>query len=127
MNVRVSWNGDEANRRIEIASWEALQRITVYFWSQVQLTLNVSNPRPYLNSSKPGEPPRKRTGFGAANVLYEFDRKAMASRVGVGRNAKYMAILELFRNRPWLKATLDKVLPQLRAIAEEGAQRGLTG
>src|SRR3990167_3094501 len=99
-NVEFKWHGDEAKAYIEGLSWDAIRRVTVYFWNSVQIVLNVSNPRPYLNSSKPGEPPRKRTGFGAGNVIYEFDRKAMASRVGVLRNDKYMAILELFRNRP---------------------------
>lgn len=119
MSVKSSWHGDEAKKQLDARQRQIIARITVYFWNQVQLALNISNPRPYVTPSKPGEPPRKRTGYGAGNVLYEFSKDGLTSRVGVTRNAKYLAILELFRNRPWLKATLDKTRAQLKAIAEQ--------
>lgn len=126
MSSNIQWHGDAAKAYVDGLSWDAVRRVTVFFWNACQTTLNVSNPRPYLNSSKPGEAPRKRSGFGSANVVFEFDKATKTSRVGVLRNAKYMAILELFRNRPWLMATLKKVMPQLKKIAEQ-SQGGSSG
>ena len=119
MKTDAQWNGDGKNgaaAHIKIASWEAIQRVTVYFWQAVQLALNVSNPRPYLTPSKPGEPPRKRTGWLAANVIYELDERKQEGRVGVTTGAIYGIFLELMMNRPWLLGTLNKVRGQLEAI-----------
>jgi hypothetical protein len=49
----------------------------------------------YPNSSKPGEPPRRRTGFGQKNILAGWDDTTRTGRVGFGQNAKYMAFHEL--------------------------------
>lgn len=72
----------------------------------------------YPYPSKPGEPPRKRTGWLQRHVLMEFaeakagNQTLMASRTGVGRNAIYGLYLELgtrrVKPRPWLVATLLK-------------------
>ncbi|MDO8598439.1 MAG: hypothetical protein Q7R45_17655 [Sulfuricaulis sp.] len=112
-------NSKEVYRWIEKAGWEGILRATVYFWQTVQQVLNVNNPPPYKTPSAPGEPPRKRTGFGQSNVIYETDRAGMRTRVGVLSNAKYLATLELFRNRPWLMATLRKVWPKLKALVSQ--------
>ncbi len=45
--------------------------------------------------SRPGEPPRAGTGFGRKNIIHEHDRNIPASRVGVMKNAIYMAWLDL--------------------------------
>lgn len=115
-------NGAIAHVRAE--SWDRIRRLVIYFWTAVENALNVSNPRPYKTPSKPGEPPRKRTGFLQANVKYELDKQAMAGRVGIAANAKYGVYLEMgtrwMAARPWLLATLTKILPQLQVIAGQG-------
>jgi hypothetical protein len=106
ISAKLQWRGDEA---------------LAFFWQACVQTLNVSNPRPYDTPSKPGEPPRKRTGWLQRNVLYELDEKTLSGRVGITRNARYGLYLELgtrrMAARPWLLATLQKVEKQLNAIA----------
>ena len=98
----------------------------MFFWQSCQTALNVPSSRPYEEPSPPGnrfagEPPRKRTGFGAGNVQYELDNEALAGRVGVTVNARYMVWLELgtrwIAARPWMLATLRNVWNQLVALA----------
>lgn len=78
----------------------------------------------YPNPSQPGEPPKLRTGFGARNVVMEFDKAAMAGRVGVTSNAMYMFYLEIgtrkIARRPWLMATLLKHLVTIGKLAATG-------
>ncbi|MEK7767082.1 MAG: hypothetical protein AAB368_12670, partial [bacterium] len=69
--ARRAW-GVEARAYPEVnATANDLVRTVVFFHTGLQLVLNKSNPRPYKTPSKPGEPPRKRTGFGQRNVQYE--------------------------------------------------------
>lgn len=122
ITFKANWNGPGAVAELKAASWQAIQRMIVFYWTALQNALNVSNPRPYVTPSKPGEPPRKRTGFLARQVLYDLDQARMTGRVGVTRNARYGVWLELgtrrMKPRPWLLATLKKILPQLEAISK---------
>lgn len=120
IKITHTWDGNGAMAHIQAQGWDRIRRLTVFFWQACQTSLNVSNPRPYLNPAPKGSPPHKRTGFLAANVIYEFDEKAMTARVGVLRPAIYGLFLEL-RGWSWLKYTLDKVLPQLKQIAAKGS------
>lgn len=119
--MSVKWNGDAAKLEIEDASADGLLRGAVFFQTQHKHRVNVSNPRPYLNSSKPGEYMRARTGFGRDNCAYEPITKAeiakeQAVRIGFFENAKYMLILEIFRRRKGLLDTLKDIKKQLATI-----------
>lgn len=116
IKVSFSWHGDEALAQVKSIGWERLQRCIVFFWQACQAALNVSNPRPYKTPSKPGEPPRKRTGWGQRHVVYELDKEKLQGRVGLASGAIYMLYHE-FKNRSWLLSTLRKVEGQLNAIA----------
>ena len=120
MNVNGNWNGDAAYREVVDAGWSNLVRAVVFYWTALQNSLNVSNPRPYHTPAPPGDPPHKRTGFLAANVVYELEKEYLLARVGVLRNALYGMFLELgtrfMAPRPWLLATLEKVKTQMQAI-----------
>ena len=116
MNSGHSWNGPGAIEHIKGIAWEGILRATVHFWTECQRAVGIPNPPPYKDSSKPGEPPRKRTGFGQANIIYETDKPSLTTRVGILSPARYMATLELFRNRPWLKSTLDRTINTLRQL-----------
>ncbi len=121
--VTHTWDGDGAFRALTDEAWERIQRCTLFFWDELQTVLNQRiNPPPYLNSAPKGEPPAKRTGFGAANTKYELDRAAFEGRVGVTDNAIYMLFQEVSPklNHPWFKVTLDRVMPQLRNIVAGG-------
>lgn len=119
MDVKSSWNGAREHKAVVAAGWDRILRAAVFFWNACQTALNVSNPRPYTNSAAKGEPPRKRTGFGAKNVIYKADKDKQEVRVGVFSNALYMAVHEL-KDHPWLLATLKKVEPQLKRIIDGG-------
>lgn len=118
-----TWHGVEILPQLRARSLERIARAVVFLWNTIQQTLNKSNPPPYLHSSKPGEPPRKRSGFGAANVICELDEKDLAGQVGLLKNAMYMVYLEFgtrrLAPRPWFLATIKKVFPQLQAILEK--------
>ena len=146
---RVTWNGDRATQVVLDAGWDGLRRAVIFFWNTLINVLNVSNPGErrrrkrntragakgstytiYPHPSRPGEPPRARTGWLKGHIQYEFDRATMSARVGVGLAAKYGLYLEFgtrkMAPRPWLFATLRKVLPQLKALAERGGTGGST-
>lgn len=80
----------------------------------------------YPHPSRPGEPPRVRTGFGRKGVVWEYDAAKMAGRVGVTRNALYMFYLEVgtrrIRRRPWLMATLIKHMETIGKLAATGGK-----
>lgn len=76
----------------------------------------------YTRPSKPGEYPRKRTGFGQASVMLDTHdvneiARTLRVRVGYQANAHYMPILELYRDRKGLIDTLKDLRPQLEALA----------
>lgn len=130
MAVRLKFYGKEFNRALKKATADGLQRATLFYHRKCRESLNTPNTGRrvrvkrqtaggnkssrtiYPNPSKPGEPPRKRTGWGQRHVVQEFDRNRVAGRVGVAKNAMYMLFLELgtprVKRRPWLVATLMK-------------------
>lgn len=123
MKVNENWNGDTAYASVVAAGWEGIRRATVFYLNAIQNALNKPNsgmdvPTPgggsrrvYPNSSKPGEPPRKITGFGAGNVLADYDQAALKSRVGVAQGARYMVAMELGVSSPvTIRARAKKAL-----------------
>lgn len=90
-----------------------------YFYDQKTLT-NRETATVYPYPSKPGEPPRKRTGWGQRHIVWDYDADKMEGRVGIAQNAIYMLFLELgtrfIKPRPWLVATLTKLMPELRVL-----------
>jgi hypothetical protein len=137
---RFDWFGDECQRSIIEATWEGLVYATNCYLERLRDVLNVSNPGVrvkrkrgkgsytiYPTPSKPGEPPRARSGFLKKNTIAEYDQSILTTRVGVTVFAKYGLWLELgtkfMKARPWLMATLKKFLPQIRELAVGGGQQ----
>ena len=120
MKARLTWN-DPAGVQVVALAWDRLKAAVVTYHTLLLATLNVANPRPYTTPSRPGEPPRKRTGWLQSHTLYEFDEETHTGRVGVARNALYGIFLELgtrlMKARPWLLATLKKNFDKIAAIA----------
>lgn len=112
--------GTNVTGNLKEATWEGVQRAAVMFWSAVQQKLNVSNPRPYTTPSRPGEPPRKRTGNLQRGVVYQLDEANHRGRVGMMPAAYYGTFLELgtarMLPRPFLLETLREMLPQLQKV-----------
>jgi hypothetical protein len=140
---KLTWRGDAAEKVVFDAGAEALKRIVLFFFNALSTALNVPNPGErrkrkirvngrtrtirsatvYPHPSKPGEPPRKRTGHLQAGILHEFSADRLTARVGLNPSVRYGGFLEWgtrrMAARPWLLATLSKVMPQLRALAEQ--------
>jgi hypothetical protein len=126
---------DSAVKALKAAHVRAVARATVAFWEELQRVLNVPNtaiyrrgkPAIYPNPSKPGEPPRKRTGWLANNVTYQFFDGGERSRVGITENALYGLFLEKgtlnLQPRPWLLVTAQRMAPALAAIVEKEVSR----
>lgn len=66
----------------------------------------------YPNSSKPGEPVRRRTGFGQKNIV--GGRRGGVARVGYTKNARYMTWHELGIRYPRGQQRRPLIIPALR-------------
>lgn len=121
IKATMKWEGQKVADQVVATAWQQLQAAVVYYHTQLLATLNQANPRPYRTSSRPGEPPKKRTGWLQSHTLYEMDESSKSARVGVAQNAIYGVYLELgtklMQARPWLEATLRKYLDRISAIA----------
>jgi hypothetical protein len=115
-----SWNGGAVVANLQAQSWLGIVRAVVFYWTQLQNALNVANPRPYNQPSAPGDPPRKRTGWLQRNVVYELNEQTRVAKVGLTANVPYGLWLEIgtrkMRPRPYLIATLNKYLGQMRIL-----------
>ena len=84
----------------------------------------------FLGSSKPDEPPRKRTGTGEGHVGYEMsdDPLRPAARIGVPARVLYMAMHEArinyakagLQQRPWLVVTVKKHMETIKQLFQSG-------
>lgn len=131
ITAHLDWSGQQAQDALSLVLLTGLERATVFLHTQVVQALNVPNTgvrkkskrrktksgraasyTMYPHPSRPGEPPRKRTGWGQRHVLYSIDRKEGTARIGLATNARYMAWLEVgtarVQARPWLVATVQK-------------------
>lgn len=119
-SVKVSKKAD----LLQVTREEMARRLVacaVFFIGQHQIRLNKSNPAPHNNPSKPGEYPKKRTGFGQKSVkmgttdLGDITRTLRVT-VGYDALAPYMPHLEIVSARLGLVNTLGDLVPQLGAI-----------
>lgn len=140
MVSRVEMNGT-ALEALQKSHLEALSRATIFLHTEIMTALNVPNTGRrvkrkrgrgsytiYPNPSKPGEAPRKRTGWLQRNVVYFIDRGNLSSRVGLTANARYGIALELgtrkMAARPWLLATAQRLAPRIADMMREVVSRG---
>lgn len=70
----------------------------------------------YPNSSKPGEPVRRRTGIGQKNIV--GGRRGFRARVGYTKNARYMTFHELGIKYPRGTQRRPLIVPALRDSAK---------
>lgn len=146
MGLRLKWKGRQFEAMLRNATATGIERASVFLHTECRREVSkpnsgvrvpVKRQTPggnkksrtiYPNPSKPGEPPRLRTGFGQRNIVREFDRESMRARVGVTRNGLYMFFLDIgtrrVERRPWLGATLLKHKNMIGMLAATGNRRG---
>lgn len=137
----------EFNRQLRNATSTGLKAAAVFYWAEARKSVTVANEgtrrrrkrktaggkkgsqyTTYDNSSKPGEPPRQRTGIGLSHIRHEYNgnKKDPAVRVGVTKKGLYMFFLEVgtrtIRPRPWLMATLKKHWREIGRLAAIGGR-----
>ena len=126
------------------ATGDGLAMATQHYHSQLKQAVNIPNTgkrgrgkggryskTTYPNPSKPGEPPRKRTGFGQRQIVREIDRQNIVARVGLTVAGLYMFYLDQgtkhVEKRPFIIETLNKIKRVFIALLKTGAKRrGLT-
>lgn len=130
---RVEYHDDELINGLRNATQAGFSAAVQLLHSEMKQAVNVPNtgerrrgkdgqykPTIYPNPSAPGEPPRKRTGFGQRQIVREIDAKNRKARVGVTANGLYMFYLDQgtkhIARRPWIIATLLKVRTRLIQI-----------
>lgn len=105
-----------------------LATAAILFVNEHQKRLNKSNPYPHNNPSKPGEYPKKRTGFLQKSVTFqptnlpELER-TLSLKLGYDANAFYGAVLEVRMRRLGLVKTLTDMLPKLARVV--GTKMGI--
>ncbi|HEX5272703.1 MAG TPA: hypothetical protein VFW33_19535 [Gemmataceae bacterium] len=143
INARLKIDPDKIVKELESRAWEGIQRATVFLHSKVKEALNVPNSGErrkhparktpsgraasytvYPHPSRPGEPPRKRTGWLQSQVAYDLDRTRLQGRVGVRVSARYGLYLELgtrrMQARPFITAPIVQYRAQLDALIRSG-------
>jgi hypothetical protein len=131
--MTLEWNGDAVHALIEQRAYEGLQAAAQMYEKTLRLKVSVPNPltrgprggRVYLESSKPGEYPRLRTGKGQKSItrLPETVPEAIACgwvRVGYLQIDSHLLALEFAQKRKGLIDLLDEMRPQLAALATAG-------
>jgi len=117
-NFDFQFRGDEFNRRLRRATATGLKNAAIHYHARCRAAVNVPNTgtrrkrsrktaggeagsqyTTYDRPSKPGEPPRKRTGIGKSAIRWEFNdnQRNPAVRIGVTRQGLYMAFWSLAR------------------------------
>ena len=120
--MALNWNGQAMAGEAKEQAAKRILRAVVFFQIQHQARLSVSNPRPYLTPSRPGEYPRKRTGNLIGSVLYSPATIAdliagdLRVRIGLPASAGYGLILEVARQRKGFRDTMEALRPQIEAI-----------
>lgn len=110
-----------APQEIREAIARKMAAAVIFMTNYHQDKLNISNPFPHLTPSKPGEYPRKRTGFLQKSVTFSPDSipeiaRTMRIRVGYDANAFYGPRLEIMMKRLGLVKTLKDCAPMMAKI-----------
>lgn len=95
---------------IERKAFAVVEACGYVVMNKAKRLLSAPGPAP----SSPGESPHKQTGTLRASVGIRSDRATLSVRVGTPLH--YGIILELRRNRPWLRRALYESKPEIQAI-----------
>ena len=128
MPATLTWQGPEAIKIVGTAGADALLRAAFLLQQVHRDRINVPNPKPYLNSSKPSEYPKRRTGKLRNNVQHDPKDVRVIERQGnvtvyYAPLAPY-AIHLLNSGRKMLADTVEEIRGQLINIVTTGNPNG---
>lgn len=105
----VTWNGPEFERLVRAQVAENLEAAAIHLKGRMKTSLRIGNKfgnRP----SRPGEPPRRRTGRLSGSIAHEVNKGELVARVGT--NVLYAKFLELgtrrMSARPFIRPALQR-------------------
>jgi len=115
----IIWHGKAVQSKIAAGMQKNLTKAALFVVRKVKESLNVAGPtktHPDTAASKPGQPPRKRTGTLGRSITHEVT----ASNARVGTNVKYGKFLEVGTSqmaaRPYLRPAVNKNRKQIKKI-----------
>ena len=129
--MALEFRGEEIIRGMRLEVAKRLLAAARHFQKFHMEKIGIVNPPPYLDSSKPGEYLKKRTGWLQSRVLYEPTSPSSVAdndltiRVGIGESARYGVWHELFNRRLGLEETLKRTKRDMAALVSRGGAVGL--
>ncbi len=129
------WYGEEAKKVIRTEINKRIDKASRILRDYIRTKIGRSQPvkiyaksagrsRKGMDPSKPGEYPKKVTGFLRMNVQAEMDDATSTARVGIGKNVKYGKYLEFgtrkMARRPWLSKGLLGARSRMMAMLKRG-------
>jgi HK97 gp10 family phage protein len=117
INAELILKHPDIKAEIHKRGMEIIEKCAIFMAAKVIDELGVA----YPPASRPGEPPRKRSGELQRDVTYEVNERAGTASVGVTsaygpfleRGTRYMSA------RPFLFATFRKYMGELKAVVRE--------
>lgn len=111
--MSLKWNGDIVMGEIRDGTARRLGRAAAHVATAVKHKISV----PYPPSSRPGQPPRRRSGALRASVLWLLDVTDRNRPVAyIQANTPYARRLEVEQDRPYLESTLYEEAPAVERI-----------
>ena len=130
-NVTMTWYGPQVLAKVKQDEGRRVEKAGRHLKNKIRIALSGTQPtriskktgRKYgLDPSKPGDYPKKVTGYLRQNIQSEYNPATITSRVGT--KVYYGVIMELSTNpkrrRPWLLKTLVAESPTIKRILEQG-------
>jgi hypothetical protein len=97
--ARFAWNGGSAPWVVRSAIADGLERAAAWVRKEIRKKINLR----YPPASRPGQPPRRRTGNLYRNIDFWLNRKTLEVRIGPTEDAEYGLYLEFGAPRRNLK------------------------
>jgi len=123
------WNGDQFEKELRRLVAEHLEAAAAILQAEIVRSLRVSARigKNLWQASRPGEPPRARTGLLMKSIFYSVDQGSMTAIVGT--SLKYGLYLELGTSRmaarPFIRPAIDRVRQKLDALGIHSAEFGI--
>jgi len=119
--MSIRWHGEAFKGLTREQLGDNLERAAITLKGIVKQSLRIGN-KHGDSPSRPGEPPRRRTGRLSGSIAHEVDRDRLRARVGT--NLVYAKFLELgtcrMAARPFLRPALENTRDRLAELLVRG-------